>query len=123
LKIPIIDPFHDVEPTWLGVDEPGLRRKVWKVVGAPSAPSQRMTAGVTIFEPGEASAYHVHANSDEVIYVLRGSGVVRSENEERPFSAGVFMFNPAGVPHQHVNTGTEPLWVIFVYSPPGDLPS
>ena len=123
MKIPIINPFHDVSPTWLGLDEPGLRRKVWRVVGQGDVQSERMAAGLTIFEPGEASAYHVHETSDEVIYVIRGSGIVRSEGEEASFGAGVFMFNPSGVHHQHVNTGSEPLVMIFVYSPPGDLPS
>jgi putative monooxygenase len=93
------------------------------VVGQGEVQSDRMTAGLTIFEPGESSAYHVHPESDEVIFVLRGSGIVRSEGEERAFGAGVFMFNAAGVPHQHVNTGAEPMWMIFIYSPPGELPT
>ena len=32
-----------------------------------------------------------------------------------PFPEHSFMFIPKGVKHQHVNTGREPLWLVFVY--------
>ncbi|MGG5832785.1 hypothetical protein ACQ4LK_21650 [Bacillus pumilus] len=32
------------------------------------------------------------------------------------------MFIPDGVSHQHVNTGDEPLWLIWLYTPQGQLP-
>ncbi|NNN10920.1 MAG: cupin domain-containing protein, partial [Acidimicrobiaceae bacterium] len=28
-----------------------------------------------------------------------------------------------GVWHQHVNTGREPLWLIWIYGPHGELPT
>jgi hypothetical protein len=55
LMIRVIDPFADAYPTWLGLDERGRRRKVFKVVD------------------------------------------------------------------QHINTGREPLWPVFVYGPHGAL--
>ena len=62
-------------------------------------------AGITVFEPGEASSYHVHAESEEINLVLAGSGVVVSEGEEAPFEPGDAMWVPKGVHHQHRNTG------------------
>jgi putative monooxygenase len=43
-------------------------------------------------------------------------------DERVPFKAGDWMFIPTGVFHQHVNNGDEPLWLIWMYTPPGELP-
>ena len=62
-------------------------------------------AGITIFEPGESSSYHVHPESEEINLVLAGSGLVVSEGEEAAFGPGHAMWVPKGVYHQHRNTG------------------
>jgi oxalate decarboxylase/phosphoglucose isomerase-like protein (cupin superfamily) len=31
--------------------------------------------------------------------------------------------SPKGMKHQHVNTGREPLWLVFVYGPHGQVPA
>ena len=80
-------------------------------------------AGITIFEPGEASSYHVHPESEEINLVLSGSGLVVSEGEEAEFGPGHAMWVPKGVYHQHRNTGSEPLKLLWVYTPQAELPS
>ena len=42
-------------------------------------------AGITLFEPGESSSYHVHPDSEEINLVLEGSGTLVSEGEEAAF--------------------------------------
>lgn len=122
--IHVIDPFADARPTWLGLAEDGLRRKVFKVVDEGLLGSEFLTGGLTIFEPGEASSLHNHPESEEINFIVRGNGEVVAEGGERtPFAAHTFMFIPKGVKHQHVNTGREPLWLIFVYGPHGKVPS
>jgi mannose-6-phosphate isomerase-like protein (cupin superfamily) len=79
-------------------------------------------AGITIFEPGEASSYHIHPESEEINLVLAGAGVVVSEGEEAPFDQGDAMWVPKGVYHQHKNTGSEPLRLLWVYTPQAELP-
>ena len=75
-----------------------------------------------MFEPGEASALHNHPESEEIDIIIRGSGVLVDDGQEVPFKEGAWMFIPTGVFHQHRNTGTEPLWLIWIYTPPGELP-
>jgi quercetin dioxygenase-like cupin family protein len=122
MEIRVVEPFHDGRPRWLGLAEEGLRRKVFTVVDHDLAGAREMAAGLAVFEPGEASSEHSHPDAEEIIYVVRGSGVIRSGGEERSFGPNTVMFNPRGISHQHVNTGSEPLWLFFVYSPPADLP-
>ena len=122
--IQVIDPFSDVSPFWLGLDESGFRRKVFKVVDENINDSRFLTSGLTIFEPGEASSLHNHPDSEEVNFIVRGTGEVVTEDGQRvPFAEHTFMFIPKGVKHQHVNVGREPLWLVFVYGPHGSLPT
>jgi putative monooxygenase len=123
--IRVIDPFTEqAQPIWLGLDDAGFRRKVFRIVDRTLIGSEFLTSGLTIFEPGEASSLHNHPESEEVNFIVRGRGeVVTGDGERIPFGAHTFMFIPKGVKHQHVNTGREPLWLVFVYGPHGDLPT
>jgi putative monooxygenase len=122
--IHVIDPFSIDHPLWLGLDDAGFRRKVFKVVDGDRLGSTFLTGGLTIFEPGEASSLHNHPDSEEINFIVRGSGEVVSDGVDPvPFTEHTFMYIPKGVRHQHVNTGREPLWLVFVYGPHGELPT
>ena len=122
MKVRLISPFDDAEQIWIGLDEPGMRRKVFRFV-SPQTGSEEFMAGITIFEPGEQSSYHVHPESEEINLVITGSGIVVSEGEEAPFGPGQAMWVPKGVYHQHKNTGDEPLKLLWVYTPQAELPN
>ncbi len=122
MRVRLISPFQDAEQIWLGLDEPGLRRKVFRFV-SPDIGSELFMAGITIFEPGESSSYHVHEDSEEINLVLEGSGTMVSEGETVSFGPGQAMWVPKGVHHQHHNTGTVPLKLLWVYTPQAPLPS
>ncbi len=121
MKVRLISPFEDSEEIWIGLDEPGMRRKVFRFV-SPDTGSEEFMAGITVFEPGESSSYHVHPESEEINLVIGGSGLVVSEGEEATFGPGAAMWVPKGVYHQHRNTGTEPLKLMWVYTPQAALP-
>ena len=122
MKVRLISPFEDAEQIWIGLDEPGMRRKVFRFV-SPETGSEEFMAGITIFEPGESSSYHIHPESEEINLVLGGSGIVVAEDEEAPFGPGQAMWVPKGVYHQHKNTGLEPLRLLWVYTPQAELPA
>ena len=121
MKVRLISPFQDAEQIWLGLDEPGMRRKVFRFV-SPDIGSELFMAGITIFEPGESSSYHVHEDSEEINLVLEGSGTLVSEDEEAMFEPGQAMWVPKGVHHQHRNTGAVSLKLLWVYTPQAPLP-
>jgi mannose-6-phosphate isomerase-like protein (cupin superfamily) len=122
MKVRLISPFDDAEQIWIGLEEPGMRRKVFRFV-YPEMGSEKFMAGITVFEPGEASSYHVHPESEEINLVLAGSGLVVSEDEEAEFGPGQAMFVPKNVHHQHRNTGNEPLELLWIYTPQAALPT
>ena len=121
MKILILNPYKDSEKIWLG-NKPGEIRKVFRVVSPQLVNSTMFVAGITIFEPGEASSLHSHPNSEEIDFVIQGCGEVESEGERKPFKEHDFMFIPKGVEHRHINTCDKPLILLWIYSPPGELP-
>jgi oxalate decarboxylase/phosphoglucose isomerase-like protein (cupin superfamily) len=122
--IHVIDPFAIERPLWLGLEDEGHRRKVFKVVDEHLHSSEFLTSGLTIFEPGESSSLHDHPDSEEINFIVQGNGEVVTEDGDRtPFGPHTFMYIPKGVKHQHVNTGREPLWLVFVYGPHGQVPA
>lgn len=125
MKIKVLDPFKDAKTLWIGLDAPELNqiRKVFQLITPETVGSKHMMAGITIFSPGEASSLHNHPTSEEMDVVIKGSGVVVDDKgNKRPFKEGDYMFIPEGEFHQHVNTGDEPLWLLWCYTPQGELP-
>ena len=63
--------------------------------------------------PGMASyPYHYHMEREEVFYILRGEGILRTPEGERRVTAGDYLFFPAGEAGAHKLTNasdTEPL--------------
>ncbi len=122
-QIKVLFPFKDAEEIWLGLDTPGFRRKVFRAVSKELVDSEYIVAGLTVFEPGECSAWHNHPESEELDIIVRGSGLLKDGDDLVPFKEGDWMFIPKGVFHQHRNVGDEPLWLIWMYTPPGELPN
>ena len=124
-KIQILDPFRDAKEIWLGLDEDGLRRKVFRLIDKDLVGSNQMVAGLTVFEPGERCAEHNHPESEEINVAIRGSGIAydRSAGTEMRFKQNDWIFIPAGNFHVHYNDGSEPLWLLWCYAPPGQLPT
>jgi putative monooxygenase len=121
-EVRVLSPFKDGKEIWIGLDSPGYRRKVFRLVDKDLVGSENIVAGLTIFEPGEASSRHNHPESEEVDIMVRGTGDVVVDGIHTAFNEGDWVFIPKGVFHQHINNGNEPLWLIWMYTPPGELP-
>ncbi len=67
--------------------------------------------------PGEEIGEEVH-QLDQFIRIDGGSGKTILNGEEYPISNGWAIVVPQGTRHNVVNTGTEPMKIYTVYSPP-----
>ncbi len=128
METKILKPFRDGKQIWLGLDTPGYRRKVFRLVDANLVGSEHIVAGLTIFDPGESSSYHNHPESEEVDFIVKGCakaewGSEAEVQKEAELETHDFMTIGKGVFHKHINTGDEPLWLIWFYTPPGELPT
>jgi quercetin dioxygenase-like cupin family protein len=86
------------------------------LMNAKLDPGAGLTLGVVEINPGQSNPRHVHANCEEVIYVLSGSCRQTVGKETVTLKAGDVLRIPAGVPHVAKALGNEPLRSIVVYN-------
>jgi quercetin dioxygenase-like cupin family protein len=82
----------------------------------------RASLGYSVFTPGTVTALVAH-ETEEVAYVLSGSGELRLEEESVPFSAGEGLHVPAGVWHAVANTGEDDVVMVFGFPYPDYPPT
>lgn len=116
----VISPFKDGKQLWIG-DRPGSYRKVFKCLD--NTESDHISLGITLFEPGEGSIMHNHAISEEVDYVISGSGITYDSegNIICRFKKGDILFYKEGEFHKHYNDGEETLQLLYMFSPHSEL--
>jgi len=98
----------------------------WGTIKWMSCPSvtnaEKFTFGIVILMPGKGHAKHTHPGTEEILYVISGTGeqmVEGAEPERTKIGPGDLVHIPPDVPHETINTGWEPLVLAAVYSPPG----
>lgn len=69
-------------------------------------------------KPGEEIGSEVHPNVDQFFRIEVGEGKVVIEGKETPISDGSAIVVPAGNRHNVINTGSVPLKLYTIYSPP-----
>ncbi|AOA01032.1 cupin domain-containing protein [Carnobacterium maltaromaticum] len=81
--------------------------------------SKVMVTGVVNLFPGEGHQRHNHEGCEEVLYVLKGTGVQSLELDtgkvEKEIEAGELIRIPAGVYHSTINNGKDPLEILAIY--------
>src|SRR5690606_32575829 len=75
------------------------------------------TLGCSSFAPGTATAMLAHS-TEELAYVTSGRGELRMEGAVVPCEAGQALYIPAGVWHAVVNTGDEPVTMVYAFPHP-----
>jgi len=79
--------------------------------------------GYSVFTPGAVTAMVCH-ETEEVAYVLSGSGELRLEGAPAvPFAAGDGVFIPAGIWHAVANTGAQDVAMVFGFPHPDYPPT
>jgi quercetin dioxygenase-like cupin family protein len=78
--------------------------------------------GYSVFTPGTVLAPVKH-ETEEVAYVVSGTGEIRLDQEAVPFSEGEAVHIPAGVWHAVANTGDEDVVMVFGFPHPDYPPT
>lgn len=56
---------------------------------------------------------HKHLDKDQVFYIYSGAGIVKLGNDEHQVEHGKLIYVPAGLVHQTITTGDEPLCYVL----------
>lgn len=78
--------------------------------------------GYSVFTPGCVTAMVSH-ETEEVAYVVSGSGELRLEAESVPFAGGQGLFIPARTWHAVANTGEQDVIMVFGFPYPDYPPT
>lgn len=109
-------PLEDVPP----IDLPGGS---WsRVILNGDRVGSASALGFSSFAPGTATAMLSHA-TEELAYVLTGVGELRLADDVVAYAAGSALYIPAGVWHAVVNTGNEPVTMVFSFPHPDYPPT
>jgi mannose-6-phosphate isomerase-like protein (cupin superfamily) len=69
-------------------------------------------------EPDQATQRHYHRRSEEIYFVLKGSGDMELDGEHRRIAVGDAVLIPPGAWHSLHNNGTSELRILCCCSPP-----
>ena len=69
-------------------------------------------------EPDQATQRHHHRATEEIYVVVKGSGVLEVDGEERTIRPGDAVLIPPGAWHRLENTGTSELRILCCCAPP-----
>jgi mannose-6-phosphate isomerase-like protein (cupin superfamily) len=81
--------------------------------------SKELSVGMVILPSGESGDPHIHIGSQETWFVLSGNGKLIIGDETAELRPDTLVVAPAGVKHQIINDGNEPLRALFIFSPSG----
>ena len=82
----------------------------------------KMQVVVMTIQPGEEIGAETHEGHDQVLYFVGGEGEAVLDGARSTVSAGDLSFVHAGVHHNFINTGSQPLRIITAYAPPEHEP-
>lgn len=101
---------------------PGKRSE--QLVWPHNAPDASVTITRVTMEPSSISKRHLHAQSEQIWIVERGSGqLLLGDGTQTGLKAGDIVRTPPGDTHGVENTGGEPLVYLAITTPPEDFRS
>jgi mannose-6-phosphate isomerase-like protein (cupin superfamily) len=80
--------------------------------------SEAQSLAEATLEPSEATQRHYHARSEEIYFVVKGSGTLEVDGETTTVRPGDAVLIPPGAWHELENTGTSELRILCCCVPP-----
>lgn len=96
-----------------------LGGSIKRMFNRDSANTKNMTFSVGVFSQGEGLKAHLHPESEEVYYVVKGKGTVYLGREEKSIKVepNTALYIPSGIVHGVENTSEEKLIICFFVAP------
>ncbi len=97
----------------------GGKAKATPLLGPAETDDKSFYLGRLEAVPGAQVPRHAHAGTEEVIFVVSGTGELTVGSEKIPFAADEALFLPAGQPHAVKFTGDDKSEMVQIYAPAG----
>ncbi len=97
-------------------------RRTQAMVGEGQAiEAEGFCSGHVTLEPNGGQIPWHNQESEEVYFVIEGTGEMCLGEERRTLSGGMAVYIPPGTFHQLTNIGDTPLRFMYIYAPAGDV--
>jgi len=80
--------------------------------------SKNISFGMSVVPEGSELPWHNHQGSEEIIYVLEGSGFAESKDEKKAIKPGTAMYMEPHTEHRILNEGKGEMKLMCSFSPP-----
>ncbi len=104
-----------------GRSYPARRRTQNLVGGASPVQCKNFCMGNVTLEPNGGQVPWHNQEQEEVYFVVEGTGEMCLGSERQVVTTGQAVYIPRWVYHQLTNIGDEPLRLIYVYGPAGEV--
>lgn len=97
------------------IDDPKFETKLRTKYLGTAAGSEKLYINIDYVRPGGKSVkYHSHSHQEEFFAILKGSGLLRFNDEEIPVTTNDFFAKPAGkgIAHQFINNSDDILIIL-----------
>jgi mannose-6-phosphate isomerase-like protein (cupin superfamily) len=102
--------IKDIEDT----SSPAGANKPDEYVLVPITETEKMKLGRSVRRKGEATPMAIHDDEEEFYIVLKGEGIIRSDDKEFSIAAGQVAYIARNEPHSIMCTSDEPLDYLYV---------
>ncbi|HTY92053.1 MAG TPA: cupin domain-containing protein [Methanocella sp.] len=92
--------------------------RIWELFHPESSPVKDVSTAEALVEAGQETETHVHRKSQEIYYILEGSGDMRLGSKTMAVVSGDVVLIPPGMRHSIKNTDTKILRILCICSPP-----
>lgn len=87
------------------------------LVDRTNSPITKCSLAEETLPPGASVGAHHHETTEEIYYILSGTGVMTIGDERQSVGAGDAIFIPPGNVHSLRNAGDEPMTLLLVCGP------
>ncbi len=88
-----------------------------ELAGPAWTPAENQSLAEATVPVGGATTAHYHRTTEELYYIVSGTGLMRVGEEERDVRRGDCVVIPPGAEHKLSNTGAEPLVLLCCCAP------
>lgn len=83
--------------------------------------SDHLIVEILVIEKGEDTATHVHTSSDEVQYIIKGTGHITADGKDHPLRDGLSIMVPKCMPHKFASDNGQLMIMSVRNNPSAEL--
>lgn len=93
------------------------RSEIRPLIDQTTSPIERCSLAEETLPPGATVQPHFHHETEEIYYILSGTGLMEIDEEKQAVQSGDAIYIPRGAHHSLTNTGLTDMILLLVCGP------